>query len=171
MRTSLADLRNEITSAINGMSTEELGLHTEGKWSAAEILEHLNLTYLGTIKGLGRCLQSGQASATGSRLKNFAKRFGLIGLGYFPPGRKSPERVRPRGNPVEQVRAQVLENLMELEKVIANCEAKFGKGKAVADHPIMGPLTAPEWRKFHVVHGKHHVKQIVRLRRAELQAL
>ena len=166
MGTSLADLRNEITSAIHGMSTEELGRHAEGKWSTAEILDHLNLSYVGTIKGLRRCLQSGQVFTKGSRLKNFGKRVGLIRLGYFPPGRKSPERVRPRGNPAEQVRVEVLENLVELEKVITDCETKFGKGKPVADHPVLGPLTASEWRKFHVVHGKHHVKQILRLRQS-----
>jgi hypothetical protein len=32
------------------------------------------------------------------------------------------------------------------------------------DHPILGPLTGGQWRKFHLVHGLHHVKQIRRLR-------
>ncbi|MGZ7099671.1 MAG: DUF1569 domain-containing protein [Candidatus Angelobacter sp.] len=32
------------------------------------------------------------------------------------------------------------------------------------DHPVLGPLTAAEWRKFHLVHGLHHVKQIRSLR-------
>jgi hypothetical protein len=33
------------------------------------------------------------------------------------------------------------------------------------DHPILGPLTAAQWMKFHRVHGMHHVKQMQRLRR------
>jgi hypothetical protein len=28
------------------------------------------------------------------------------------------------------------------------------------DHPILGPLTVDQWRKFHVVHTEHHVRQI-----------
>jgi hypothetical protein len=34
----------------------------------------------------------------------------------------------------------------------------------VLDHLILGPLTAAQWRKFHWIHGRHHVKQILRLR-------
>jgi len=25
---------------------------------------------------------------------------------------------------------------------------------------VLGPLTASQWRKFHWIHGRHHVKQI-----------
>jgi hypothetical protein len=28
------------------------------------------------------------------------------------------------------------------------------------DHPFLGPLTASQWRKFHLVHGRHHARQI-----------
>jgi DinB superfamily len=160
-----SELHNAISAAIAGMTVEELDRHPAGKWSAAQILEHLNLTYVGTIKNLSRRLEQGRPQASGSRLKNFPRRFGLIGLGYFPPGRKSPERVLPRGVPAAQVKDEILENLVKMDRVIAECEARFGRGP-VADHPVLGPLTAPEWRKFHLVHGKHHVKQILRLRQS-----
>jgi hypothetical protein len=45
------------------------------------------------------------------------------------------------------------------------CEAKFGSRIKVLDHPILGPLSIDQWRRFHLVHGLHHVKQIRRLRR------
>jgi hypothetical protein len=50
-----------------------------------------------------------------------------------------------------------------MDAIVAQCEARFGCGK-VLDHPILGPLTAAQWRKFHLIHGRHHVKQIDRLR-------
>jgi hypothetical protein len=28
---------------------------------------------------------------------------------------------------------------------------------------MLGPLTAGQWRKFHLIHGRHHAKQIRRL--------
>jgi hypothetical protein len=31
---------------------------------------------------------------------------------------------------------------------------------------VLGPFSIEQWRKFHLVHGRHHVKQI-RQRRAE----
>jgi hypothetical protein len=51
-----------------------------------------------------------------------------------------------------------------METVIADCNAKFGRGKVIAEHPILGPLTASEWRKFHWVHGRHHARQILQLK-------
>ena len=30
------------------------------------------------------------------------------------------------------------------------------------DHPILGALTVDQWLKFHVVHTRHHAKQIAR---------
>jgi hypothetical protein len=51
-----------------------------------------------------------------------------------------------------------------MDEVIGQCEARFGKRTRVLDHPVLGPLTARQWRKFHWVHGRHHVKQIQKLR-------
>jgi hypothetical protein len=30
------------------------------------------------------------------------------------------------------------------------------------DHVILGPLTVKQWKKFHLAHGLHHLKQIRR---------
>jgi hypothetical protein len=58
--------------------------------------------------------------------------------------------------------------IAEMDEVIGRCERELGggkfRGRAIFEHPILGPLTARQWRKFHLVHGRHHVKQIRRLR-------
>jgi hypothetical protein len=51
-----------------------------------------------------------------------------------------------------------------MDDIIARCEEKLGKQNNLLDHPILGPLTGGQWRKFHLLHGLHHVKQIWRLR-------
>ena len=163
MDSNLAQLHSILASAINGMTPEQLTRHPEGKWSPGEILEHLNLTYSGTIKGLERCLQSGTTSASLDRSSKRLQRLILIGAGYFPRGRKSPPRVAPRGTPAEQVAKEILDNVARMDRVIQECEIRFGRSP-VADHPVLGPLTSAEWRKFHLVHGKHHAKQLRRLR-------
>jgi len=157
-------LQHAIADVIHGMTPDDLTRHPEGKWSTAEILEHLNLTYIGTVKGLGRCIASGQTTASLDRSSKRLQRITVTKLGYFPNGRKSPDRVLPRGLPAEQVKAEILENVDRMNALIDECEARFGKRKPIADHPVLGPLTAPEWRKFHLVHGRHHVKQILRLK-------
>jgi hypothetical protein len=55
-----------------------------------------------------------------------------------------------------------------MDKAIAECESRYGKATRLLDHPVLGPLTAHQWRRFHVVHGKHHVKQIENLRNSNL---
>ena len=167
MDANLARLHRILATAIGGMTADQLTRHPEGKWSPAEILEHLNLSYTGTIKGLERCLQSGTTSASSDRGRMRWQRLILIQVGYFPPGRKSPQRVLPRGTPAEQVKAEILQNVSRMDSVIHECETRFGRRKSLADHPVLGPLTASEWRKFHLVHGKHHAKQIRRLMSAD----
>ena len=60
MDSYLERLQQAIASATRGMTTDELTRHAEGKWCAAEILEHLYLTYAGTQKAFERCLKAGK---------------------------------------------------------------------------------------------------------------
>src|SRR6266481_6103818 len=151
MNPTLTQLHSILASEIRDLTPDQLTRHPEGKWSPAEILEHLNLTYAGTIKGLERCLQSGTASASTDRGRKRWQRLILIRGGYFPRGRQSPPRVAPRGTPAEQVTTEILGNVVRLDGVIQECEARFGRSKPVADHPVLGPLTPAEWREFHLV--------------------
>jgi hypothetical protein len=167
MHRKLAELQKVLSNAIQGVSTDELSRHPAEKWSAAEILEHLNLSYVGTIKNLERCLAAGQPRASSDRAKMRWPRLIITRLGYFPKGRKSPDFVRPRGTPAGQVASEIMQNILRMDEVITQCESRFPSGKAIADHPILGPLTATEWRGFHSTHGKHHARQILKLRRKE----
>lgn len=164
MDAKLSKLQRTLSDAIAGMSAEDLARHDYGKWSSAEILDHLNLTYAGTIKNFDRCLASAKSGASSDRKSRRWQRRVVVWLGYMPTGRQSPSRALPRGTPLEQLRSEIFENIARMDTVIAECDRTFGKGKPLADHPILGPLTAGEWRKFHLVHGKHHARQIVRLK-------
>jgi hypothetical protein len=59
MDSCLEKLKQALESAVEGMSSERLTWHPAGKWCAAEVLEHLYLTYTGTIKGFERVMTSG----------------------------------------------------------------------------------------------------------------
>ena len=54
MDPGLEKLKTNLESAVEGMSSEQLSWHPPGKWSAAEVLEHLYLSYIGTIGGFER---------------------------------------------------------------------------------------------------------------------
>jgi hypothetical protein len=167
MHPKLAQLQEVLSQAIRGASAQELAQHPGGKWCATEILEHLNLTYTGTIKNLERCLAAGKPGVRADRKNNRVRRFLITHLGYFPSGRKAPERAQPRGTPPQQVLEDIFGNLASMDDVISRCESQFDARAPIADHPILGPLTAAEWRGFHATHGKHHARQIVRLRKSQ----
>jgi uncharacterized protein DUF1569 len=164
MDSYLERLHEAITSATSGMTMEQLRRHAPGKWSTAEVLEHLYLSYAGTVKGLGRCLEEGRPLASAPTWNQRAKTMIVTRLSYMPTGRTAPKQATPRGMPAEQVVAEIGGTIQKMDELIGQCEARLGKGMLL-DHPILGPLTADEWRKFHWVHGRHHVKQIWKLRK------
>jgi hypothetical protein len=163
MDSLLEELKNALELAVEGMSNRQMGWHPAEKWSAAEVLEHLYLTYSGTIKGFERVLTAGKPIAGRASLKQRLRTLVVMRLNHLPNGRKAPKQTVPRGLDCETVRAEVMRKLEAMDGIIAQCEAGFGHGK-ILDHPILGPLTAAQWRKFHWVHGHHHVKQILKLR-------
>jgi hypothetical protein len=157
-------LKENLESAVEGMSSEQLRWHLPGKWCAAEVLEHLYLTYTGTIKGLERVMTSGKPLSTKASMTHRLLTFVVVDLGHMPTGRKTPAVAQPRGLPTEQVRKEIGAKLVAMDAIIAECEARFGRHVKLLDHPILGPLTATQWRTLHLVHGRHHQKQLLRLR-------
>ena len=164
MDSYLERLQQAIASATRGMTTDELTRHAEGKWCVAEILEHLYLTYTGTQKAFERCLKAGKPLAGVPTFKQRVAATAVTGFGYFPEGRKSPDQVLPRGMSVEKVVADIGPQIAAMDKLIAQCEERYGSRINILDHPVLGPLTARQWRKFHLAHGRHHVKQILQRR-------
>jgi hypothetical protein len=158
----LEELRHAVESAIAGLTPAQSSAHPPGKWSASEVLEHLYLTYTGTIKGFERLTQSGKSLATASTLTHRMRRVVVITFGHMPTGREAPPMARPRGLPTEKVLTEIVPKIAEMDALLSRCEQQFGPGPLL-DHPILGPLTAAQWKKFHLVHGLHHVKQIRRL--------
>jgi len=160
----LQRLQSAIASATEGLDARSLLVHREGKWSVAEILEHLYLTYTGTIKGFERCLESGKPLARIPTTQDRIRTLVVVGIGHMPEGRRAPKNAMPRGIPPEQVLAEVAAKISEMDAIIQRAEETFGVRTRVLDHPILGPLRAQQWRKFHWLHGRHHVRQIRRLR-------
>ncbi|HWY23190.1 MAG TPA: DUF1569 domain-containing protein [Candidatus Acidoferrum sp.] len=164
MDSRLEKLKKTLESAVLGMSSEQLSWHPEGKWCAAEVLEHLYLTYTGTIRGFEKVIESGRPLATRPSLTHRVRTFLVVGLGRLPEGRTAPANTRPKGLAAETMRTEVGAKIAAMDAIITQCEARFGHDVKLLDHPILGPLTATQWRKFHLVHGRHHEKQLLRLR-------
>jgi len=158
----LKKLDRTLKDAIADLSPEDLNWHPPGKWSAAEVLEHLYLTYTGTMRGFERITVAGKPLATSQKMQWRAML--VLWLRYFPEGRKSPDVAKPRGMPSAQIVADIFPAIELMDQAIARAEEVYGRGRKLMDHPILGPLNANQWRKFHLMHGLHHAKQLHRLR-------
>lgn len=169
MHLLLQQLHDSIGAQTKNLTPEQLNRHAEGKWSIAQILEHLSLTYSGTSAGCERCLKADRTLATSATLKQRFATAVVVKLGYMPPGRKAPEMSIPRGTPGETVLANIQRNVVAMDQAIHSCEERFGNRVKLMDHPILGPLTTEQWRKLHWVHGRHHLRQIERLQKSVTQ--
>jgi hypothetical protein len=170
-RSGLDTLKQLLESAVEGMSGEQLSWHPPGKWCAAEVLEHLYLTYTGTTRGLEKVIARGTPLATRPSMKQRLLTFLVVGVGYLPSGLEAPGIVKPKGMPVEQVRNEIWAKLAAMDAIIAQCEVRFGRHTRLLDHPILGALTVAQWRTLHIVHGRHHQKQLLGLRKRSLETL
>ncbi len=152
-----------------GLGPADLERHPPGTWSCAASLEHLSLSFDGTCRNLQKCLDIGARRATHAQ---WWQRLGVllvVELGYFPRGGKAPAPTLPKGLPGQAALDAVRRNLHAMDAVMADCEKRFAwKGK-IADHPILGPLSLRQWRRFHWIHTRHHLKQIARRSKLDRQ--
>jgi len=149
-----------ILDATSEVTPEAATKRAGDRWSVVEIVEHLQRAFSGTAKGFERCIEKGTPLATGATLKQTLQAFALINLGYFPEGRMAPKHILPTGALALPVVIEgVKQDLLWLDDAAGRTGKVFGSAK-VLDHPILGAFTVDQWLRFHLVHTKHHEKQI-----------
>lgn len=160
MDSYLERLRRELEEIMTVAGPERVDNGPAGKWTSAQVLEHLFLTYHNTNKGIAKCLEKGTPLATKVSMFHRVGALLVVKVGYFPKGRKSPERAVPKGMAVEEVQRSILPELERMDAGLEECARKFGSRARILDHPVLGPFSVAQWRKFHWVHGRHHARQI-----------
>ena len=154
---------------------EALEIHPQGdlnRWNARQIVEHLVLTYKSSGSVLQQRLDKGRPTQARATIKQRIPQFVLLALGIMPSGRLSPASVTPAAAPGRSLDGAALADLLRselqrLDELLVQCEKRFGK-QQMATHQILGPLSAEQWRRFHVVHARHHLKQVKSIRNSEL---
>jgi hypothetical protein len=155
----------EIQRAAGGMSPEQLAWHPVDKWSTAQILEHLSLAFAGTAKGMDRAMTAGIVSPKRT-IKDRLAVLVVVRCGYMPSGRQAPKGTVPGPGDPQNILATIVANLTAMDAALTRVENAMGR-KVLLQHPILGPLTIAQWRKFHWVHTAHHMKQIVHLKQVQ----
>jgi hypothetical protein len=156
----LEKIRREVARVTGDFSEEHWLCAPEGKWNSACILEHLMLSYTGTTKGLQRAMAGGSPMGGKPTVKDRFRCFVVLGLGLLPRGRTAPKHTTPKdGLPPGSVQ-KFSDALVAMDATLMDAEKRFGCKAKVLDHPIIGPLNAKQWRRFHCAHAMHHLKQI-----------
>jgi hypothetical protein len=159
----LEPISTVLEDAVSGMSDEQMAAARGQKWSAAQIIEHLSLAFGATAIGLERNASSDQLEVRRPTMRDRVAIFLVCRMEYIPSGRKAPEYTVPSGIPADEAWRKLRENLAAMDKAITRAEQRWGD-RLIGIHPVLGPLKADEWRKFHMVHARHHAKQILAIK-------
>jgi len=173
MNSTLHRLKHEISFCLDGLDTVQTQLQPPSrphKWNIQQIMEHLLLSYSGTELALNARLAKQAPTRAKPSIPQHLGQYTLIRLGYFPHGRKAPAMVTPgpTAHPLsgEELIAAATEHLDHLDLLCAEAEKLFGTKCKFASHMSLGPLDVNQWRKFQLIHGEHHLKQILAIRKA-----
>ncbi len=171
MSPELTTLELRLRSPIEPLNATQTQLSPRERpecWSIQQIVEHLLLTYQLTSVTFEARLAKGTPTRARPSLGQRMGQFAMLKLGYFPYGRKAPETVHPAAPSILQsgreIAAVLRTDLERMDALIGRAELVFGRGTQAISHQILGPLTSQQWRKFHLIHGLHHLKQINRIR-------
>jgi len=150
----------EIDLSAGGLDPGAIARPVVGKWSIAQILEHLTLAFSANAAMLEKPLASGELRARKPNLRQILGRIAVIEFGYFPRV-NAPEMTRPSGSiPAEQSVAAIREALTTLDATLTRVAARFGEDALVSNHPYFAGLNVRQWRKFHWRHTVHHMLQV-----------
>lgn len=154
---------DRLRAATVHLTPEDLARRREpGRWSVAEILDHLLKTYASTAYILNRSVEQNTPKGRRPTLRERVSAWVVVDLGYFPTGVKTPAVAMPSASPKPTVRDDALDALAQLDAATTAAEERFGRLTKLANHPVLGPFDARQWRQFHLVHTRHHILQIAR---------
>jgi hypothetical protein len=164
MHPDLQRALDDITASVAGLTAGQMHTGPAGKWSTALILEHLLLSLRTSGARLTSAVAEGAPKAKPNTWKERVGAFVVVGLGYLPTGRTAPAYAEPKGMLGGDVLEAVRAALEEFDDIASRCALRFGPNTKVANHPILGAFSVAQWRRFHRVHTRHHMKQVARLR-------
>jgi hypothetical protein len=171
MDACLETLDQEIGLALAGLSAEQAQLRPGGdlaRWSVQQIVGHLRLTYGATSIAMEARIGRGAPTKARASLVQRAGQMVVVGWHRFPRGRKAPEAVTVGDEAAmdgESLIAGIHAEIARMDGWISAAEGMFGVRCRCVSHMVLGPMRVGQWRRFHLVHGRHHLRQIWVVRR------
>jgi hypothetical protein len=161
----------DIAAELGRFDATSASVHPWGRphcWSVQQIVEHLALSMENTRATLEERLSKGRPGRNSGRTRTeWILQLMILSAGHMPKGVGASRETTPKETmPSTGVRELIerLETAIEsLDATLDQCRQRFGLER-VGRHFLLGPLRIDQWRRYHVLHLRHHVKQMCELR-------
>lgn len=143
---------------LHGVSGDDWHKAPRGKWTLAQILQHLAIG----VDVVGTTLEQRADKHMCRRAKphQTVLRHLILGLGAIPGGLKAPAVTKPEDQPDPELIAAQFRMGVEKLRELAGTWPKDLQLNRYVGHPFLGDLNLPEWVRFHYLHCRHHAKQL-----------
>lgn len=168
MHAVLERVVNQISGEVRHLDVDATQLHPKElayKWNAQQVIEHLVLGYRMTTEALETRLKKGRPSRKHSRTYlQWTLQMMILSFGAMPHGVPALEETTPKPGGVPAMSGRELIDLLRreidaMDTALDACRRRFGIER-VGIHPFLGPLRVDQWRRFHAIHGVHHLSQL-----------
>ena len=155
-----ANLADIVLAPFAGRPDDAWYVAPPGKWNSAQIVEHLAMGLEWSAAGFEERRARDPMVRRPLTIPQRVARLFAMHMEWIPPGLKAPSRAIPTPH-VERAIAEArfrrgIERNLELAQLLLPARAF----DLFVKHPRMGDLTLREWMDFHVVHARHHAKQM-----------
>ena len=156
----MIDLSSVVLGPLAGLPETSWQHAPPGKWTPAQIVEHLALALeMSATTFAARRTKEPMARRATTLREKVGKVF-TFGIGRFPPGLKAPERTTPPPRVDGQAAEAHFRAAVAAWEAVERDLLPSKRDDLFVKHPRLGDLTLEEWGRFHVVHSRHHARQI-----------
>jgi hypothetical protein len=151
---------DEFTATARGIDATRWTLpRAEGKWSPAQVVEHIALTYEYSRAVLNHAAPGPSAPRF---LRPLVRAFfvkPVLKNGRFKPNGKAPAMFQPSSAPGEA--AELLPRLERAVRVFEEeLRAADASGRSTLDHPFFGTMPVTDYLRLQAIHARHHRAQL-----------
>lgn len=154
----LAALEPMILGRLHGLSATDWHAAPTGRWSLAQILQHLAVSVDTVTAKLEKRKDRTDMQRRATPRQQLVRHV-VLGVGRIPRGRRAGAAL-PEERPDPDLAAAQYRMAVQRLAHLAEAVTPDQQGRVFVEHPVFGDLNLPEWVRFFFVHGRHHAHQI-----------
>jgi hypothetical protein len=170
MHAVLQQVFDSYVAELSGKPAERCQLHPfedERLWSAQELIEHLVLTCRSSSRVLQKRLDRREPTGDRSTPAQWLLQMVMLSFGQMPRGVPAqtfalPGQLHWPSTSGSELIELLRQDLDPMDALLDLSRHHFGLQR-VASHYVLGPLRPDQWRRFHVIHMRHHLGQLRRI--------